>query len=88
MRRRANRLIATVNALVTARCSSSISTSVGAVPTAAQEASTTRLVKASAAYGTAEGWSPREAFEATIKPSDMYSLEQRQFALIAERSSR
>ena len=44
--------------------------------TAAQEASTTRLVKASAAYGTPEGWCPREAFEATIKTSDMYSLEQ------------
>ena len=44
--------------------------------TAGQEASTTRLVKASAAYGTPEGWSPREAFEATIKSSDMYSLEQ------------
>ena len=35
-----------------------------------------RLFKASAAYGTPEGWTPQEAFESTLKSSDMHSLEQ------------
>ena len=46
------------------------------MPTAAQESPTTHLLKASAAYGTPGGRTPREAFQVTIKSSDMYSLEQ------------
>ena len=68
-------MIHSLNNMGSARHFSSASTCFDSEPDAAQELSQRRLVMASSEYGDPVGWSPREAFESTIKSKDLYSLE-------------